>query len=66
VEVERVLVRVEVVEHDLDHVVAVEDEGVCVSAVNFLRGRCGAGSKGGVETGDVGCHVADIIDERAE
>lgn len=65
VEVEGMLVRVEVVEHNLDHVVAIEDEGVAVGAIDLGRGGCGAGSKGGVETGDVGWNVADIIDECA-
>jgi len=62
---EGMLVRIEVVEHDLNNVKALEDEGVCVVAVDLRRGGCRARSNGGVERGNVGLDVTYIVDKCA-
>ena len=59
------LARVEVVEHDIDDLVFLENERVCVGAVDGGVGGVFAGGEGCVEGWDFGCDVGDVVEEGA-
>ena len=63
VQVERVLPRVLVVEHDLDDLIVLKYVAVSVYAVDFGVGGQLAGCEGRVEGGDFWAHVGDAAEE---
>ena len=65
VQVEGVLARVEVVDDDVDDLVLLQDERVRVGAVDGWVGGVLARAEDGVEGGDLGGDVGDVVEEGA-
>jgi hypothetical protein len=65
VQVEGVLARVEVVEHNIDDLIFLENERVCVGAIDGRVGGVLVGSEDGVEGWDFGCDVGNVVEKCA-